>query len=142
MKTVRVKFADYYGVNPGDTWVCQILRRFYDVELVDRSPDYLIDGGLGTDHLDYPDAVKVVVIGESCCPDFNLFDYAVGFDDISFGDRYLRVPLYAFYGAFRTLCERAGGPLVAPAPRLLLVRRLQRRRRPDAHRVLQAPFEV
>ena len=113
MKRVRVKFTDYYGVNPGDTWAYRILRRFYDLELVDRSPDYLIDGGLGSDHLDYPDAVKIVFIGESCCPDFNLFDYAVGFDDISFGDRYLRVPLYAFYGAFQELCSRPDRPLDA-----------------------------
>lgn len=108
MKTVRVKFADYYGIGPEDIWAYRILRRFYDVELVDRSPDYLIDGGLGLEHLDYPDAVKIVFVGESYCPDFNLFDYAVGFDDISFGDRYLRVPLYAFYDAFRTLCSRDG----------------------------------
>ena len=47
MKTVRVKFADYYGIGPEDIWAYRILRRFYDVELVDRSPDYLIDGGLG-----------------------------------------------------------------------------------------------
>jgi len=119
MKTVRVKFADYYGKDPAGTWAYRILCSFYDVELVDRSPDYLIDGGLGTDHLDYPDAVKIVFIGESCCPDFNLFDYAVGFDDLSFGDRYLRVPLYAFYESFKGLCGRSG---VAADPSALLRR--------------------
>jgi len=119
MKTVRVKFADYYGKAPESTWAYRILRRFYDVELVDRSPDYLVDGGLGTDHLDYPDAVKIVFIGESCCPDFNLFDYAVGFDDLSFGDRYLRVPLYAFYESFKGLCVRSG---LAADPSALLRR--------------------
>ena len=119
MKTVRVKFADYYGKDPAGTWAYRILCNFYDVELVDRSPDYLIDGGLGTDHLDYPDAVKIVFIGESCCPDFNLFDYAVGFDDLSFGDRYLRVPLYAFYESFKGLCGRS---CVAADPSALLRR--------------------
>lgn len=107
MKKVRVKFADYYGKAYEGIWAYQILRRFYDVEVVDRSPDYLIDGGLGSEYLDYPDAVKIVFIGESYCPDFNHFDYAVGFDDLSFGDRYLRVPLYAFYKAFRRLCSRS-----------------------------------
>ena len=113
MKKVRVKFADYYGKKPDEIMAYRILRQFYDVEVVERSPDYLIDGGLGNEHLDYPDAVKIVFIGESYCPDFNLFDYAVGFDDISFGDRYLRVPLYAFYGAFQDLCSRPNRPLDA-----------------------------
>lgn len=106
MKKVRVKFTDYYGKKPDEILAYRILRRFYDVDVVERSPDYLIDGGLGSEHLDYPGAVKIVFIGESYCPDFNLFDYAVGFDDLSFGDRYLRVPLYAFYDSFRKLCGR------------------------------------
>ena len=113
MKKVRVKFVDYYGKKPDEILAYGILCRFYDVEVVERSPDYLIDGGLGSEHLDYPDAVKIVFIGESYCPDFNLFDYAVGFDDISFGDRYLRVPLYAFYDAFRDLCSRPSRPFDA-----------------------------
>ena len=113
MKKVSVKFADYYGKKPDEILAYRILRRFYDVEIVERSPDYLVDGGLGNEHLDYPATVKIVFIGESYCPDFNLFDYAVGFDDISFGDRYLRVPLYAFYGAFQDLCSRPNRPLDA-----------------------------
>ena len=103
MKTVRVHFADYYGTRPENIWAYQLLRRHYDVVLDARDPEYLIDGGLGMDHLDYPKAVKIVIIGESYVPDFNLFDYAVGFDDLTFGDRYLRLPLFAFYSQFKAL---------------------------------------
>ena len=105
MKTLRIKFADYYGIEPKKIGLYRLLSNFYDIELVERNPDYLIDGGLGMAHLDYPDAVRLVCIGESYVPDFNQFDYAIGFDDISFGDRYLRSPLFARYGQFKTLCE-------------------------------------
>ena len=105
MKTVRVHFTDYYGTRPENTWAYRLLQRHYDVVLDARNPEYIIDGGLGMDHLDYPDAVKIVIIGESYVPDFNQFDYAVGFDDLTFGDRYLRLPLFAFYSQFRELCS-------------------------------------
>lgn len=120
MKTVRVKFADYYGVKPEDTWAYRILSKFYDVRVVERNPEYLIDGGLGQDHLDCPDAVRIVFVGESYVPDFNQFDYAVGFDDLTFGDRYLRIPLFAFYGDFRKLCAL---PPLAPADKDALLNR-------------------
>lgn len=96
-KTIRVHFADYYGMKPESTWAYRILSRHYDVRLDSVRPDYLIDGGLGMAHLDYPNAIRIVIIGESYVPDFNQFDYAVGFDHLTFGDRYLRIPLYAHY---------------------------------------------
>ena len=119
MREIRVKFTDYYGIRPEDTWAYRILRQSYDVRLVGRHPDYVIDGGLGFEYLDYPDAVRIVFVGESYVPDFNQFDYAVGFDDLTFGDRYLRIPLFAFYSQFRTLCERrSGSPSPLPDPAL------------------------
>jgi len=111
MKTVRVHFTDYYGMKPEDIWAYRLLTRHYAVCLDAKDPEYVIDGGLGTDHLDYPNAVKIVLVGESYVPDFNQFDYAVGFDHLAFGDRYLRLPLFAFYPQFRDLCS-----LSAPSP--------------------------
>ncbi|CAJ99309.1 alpha (1,3)-fucosyltransferase fragment 2 [Helicobacter acinonychis str. Sheeba] len=32
--------------------------------------------------------------GENEVPNFNLFDYAIGFDGLDFKERYLRMPLY------------------------------------------------
>ena len=120
MKTVRVHFTDYYGTRPEEIWAYRLLQRHYDVALDARNPEYIIDGGLGMDHLDYPDAVKIVIIGESYVPDFNQFDYAVGFDDLTFGDRYLRLPLFAFYSQFRELCSL---PPPSPADLAPLARR-------------------
>lgn len=120
MKTVRVKFSDFYGTPPENIWEYRILRRYYNVEIVDRDPEYLIDGGLGTEHLQDPHAIRIVRVGESYVPDFNQFDYAIGFDYLTFGDRYLRLPLFAFYPQFRTLCSL---PPPSPSDAAALVKR-------------------
>jgi len=115
MKMVRVHFTDYYGTKPEDIWAYRLLKRHYDVVIDTKNPEYVIDGGLGMDHLDYPNAIKIVIIGESYVPDFNQFDYAIGFDDLTFGDRYLRLPLFAFYSQFRDLSSRPSAFNLQPA---------------------------
>lgn len=117
MRRIKVKFADYYGGHvPVKDPYYGILSRRYEVELSDE-PDYLFDGGLGLEHLRYDRAVKIVTLGENLVPDFNCFDYAVGFDRLTFGDRYLRVPLYVFFDEYRQLGDRR-----APSPESLLRR--------------------
>lgn len=109
MKIIKLKFLDcWLGHIPEKNLYYKILSRYYKVELTDN-PDYIIDGGLGTEHLNtkYDRCIKLVSIGENCVPDFNLFDYAIGFDNLSFGDRYLRMPLFVFYSEFKKLTERA-----------------------------------
>ena len=42
-------------------------------------------------------AISILISGEAMSPDFNIFDYAVGFDPINYTDRYLRfAPGYRF----------------------------------------------
>ena len=105
MKRIKLKFLDCYkGHVPENDRYYKLLSRHYKVELSDE-PDYVVDCGLGTDHLDskYKNCIKILSTGENMTPDFNLFDYAIGFDFIEFGDRYLRQPLFAFYDAFGRL---------------------------------------
>jgi len=109
MKRLRVRFADFPGQDPENTWLYGLLSRHYELEM-SETPDYLIDGGLGNEHLRYPDCIRIVFVGESYVPDFNLFDYAMGFDFLEFGDRYLRLPLFATYGEFRYLEELRARP--------------------------------
>ena len=101
-KRIRIKFIDgWKGWVKEDYHFYNLLSSMYDLELVDKNPDYVFSIGVGfgdTDFL-YPDAVKIVYIGENRTPDFNRFDYAIGFDHLSFGDRYLRYPLYLTYSA-------------------------------------------
>jgi hypothetical protein len=68
------------------------LSRHYDLELSDE-PDFLFFSHFGTSFLDY-DVPRVFFCSENLRPDFNLADYALGFDRLSFGDRYFRFPIY------------------------------------------------
>ncbi|MBQ7595964.1 MAG: alpha-1,3-fucosyl transferase, partial [Clostridia bacterium] len=44
--------------------------------------------------------------GEDISPDFNFCDYAIAFDRISFGDRYLRFPHFAYRDEFPVSVEK------------------------------------
>jgi hypothetical protein len=90
---LKVKFVDFWpGYNPENHFILKLLRSRYEVELCE-SPDYLFFSTFGDSHYNY-NCVKILYIGENLAPDFNVCDYAIGFDHLEFGDRYLRLPLY------------------------------------------------
>ena len=92
-KKIKINFVDFFrGFDKENNQFTHILRERYDVEISD-TPDYIFFSSFGKHFLDY-DCVKIYFTGECIVPDFNLCDYAMAFDHISFGDRYLRVPLY------------------------------------------------
>lgn len=97
-KNIRIKFVDFqpnydYRKNFIYKW---LVSHDYDV-CVTEHPDYLVFSVFGDDNLQYNDCVKLFYTGECQTPDFNLCDYAIGFDYLDFGDRYLRYPLYFLY---------------------------------------------
>jgi len=51
--------------------------------------------------------VRIFITGENVTPDFNICDYALGFQRLSFGDRYCRLPLFRLYnkGAYECLWQ-------------------------------------
>ncbi|RVY51975.1 fucosyltransferase, partial [Helicobacter pylori] len=53
--------------------------------------------------LSYQNAKRVFYTGENEVPNFNLFDYAIGFDELDFNNRYLRMPLYYAYLHYKAL---------------------------------------
>jgi len=73
----------------------ELLNPFYNIEISDN-PDFVITGNELENQLKY-ECVRIVHIGENQRPDFNLCDYAIGFDHINFEDRYIRFPLYNLY---------------------------------------------
>lgn len=103
---IKLRFVDYDpSYVPENHLIYKVLARHFEVDQASE-PDIVISCGLGVEHTKYDRCVKIVWIGENVVPDFNWFDYAVGFDHLDFGDRYLRVPLYAFYGSYRKLLDR------------------------------------
>lgn len=92
-KKIKIDFVDFFrGFDKENNQFTNILRERYDVEISD-SPDYIFYSTFDKNFLDY-DCVKIYFTGECIVPDFNLCDYAMAFDHINFGDRYIRVPLY------------------------------------------------
>lgn len=71
----------------------------FQIEFTDIAPDFVISDCFNSEFLQYS-CVRILLMGENITPDFNLYDYAVAFDHLEYGDRYLRVPLYAFQNEF------------------------------------------
>lgn len=102
MKSLKIKFVDFWGdFNPRFNFIINTLKKNYEVILSD-SPDYLFFSTFGYSHLEY-DCVKIMFVGENIVPDFNLCDYALGFDFLDFGDRYMRLPLFLIRDNFKEL---------------------------------------
>ncbi|MBR5851405.1 MAG: glycosyltransferase [Bacteroidaceae bacterium] len=101
---IKINFVDFWGdFNKCDNFITRALSKKYEVAISDN-PDYLFFGTFGYRHLNY-NCVKIMFIGENIAPDFNLCDYALGFDFIQFGDRYMRLPLYCTYESFASLAQ-------------------------------------
>lgn len=94
MKKIRIKICGFDENNRHSSgyFIFNILKKYYDVEL-SEDPDYLFYEEPNSEHLKY-DCIKIFYTGENITPNFNLCDYAIGFDYMDFGDRYFRLPVY------------------------------------------------
>ncbi len=75
----------------------------YDIELTPcQDADYIIYNGIGDHVLKYP-GVRISITGENVSPNFAVADYALAFDKMTFGDRYLWFPLMRSSGNYAAL---------------------------------------
>ena len=96
-KTIKIKFVDFYpNFIPQKVTLWTWLWDRYEVVLSD-DPEWVVFSVFGNEHLRYNNCVKIFFTGENYTPDFNLCDYAFGFEYIDFGDRYMRFPLWLNY---------------------------------------------
>lgn len=98
---MKIFFTDFWaGFDPCDNFIYNALIKHYSLEIDQESPDILFFSCYGSMHMQYQ-CIKVYYTGENDTPNFTWCDYAMGFDDsLSFGDRYLRLPLYAIQPRF------------------------------------------
>lgn len=97
MKELRIFYVDFWkGFSMEDFLFTKILKKNYQVVLDDKDPEILFCSVFGNQYLNYQ-CPRILYVGEPYTPDFNLYDYAIGFDHIQFMDRYLRYPLYLLY---------------------------------------------
>jgi len=92
---VKVRFVDFWDdlndlkKNP----IIKFIENRFKIT-ISENPDFLFFSTNGYEHTKY-DCIKIFFTGEQCSPDFDLSDYAIGYDYLDFGDRYLRFPLFA-----------------------------------------------
>lgn len=93
MKTVKINFVDFWDdFNPQSSKFFSILSKKFNV-IIDDNPEYIFFSCFGFKHLNY-DCIKIFYTGEQVSVDFDLCDYAIGFDYLVFEDRYIRYPYY------------------------------------------------
>ena len=75
----------------------QIIKEKYEIEITNNKPDFVICSPLGKPY-EYEnfDCPRIMYTGEFLSADFNAIDYFIGYDEISFGDRSFRYPLFLY----------------------------------------------
>ncbi|MCI7710547.1 MAG: glycosyltransferase family 10 [Helicobacter sp.] len=97
MNELRVCFCDFGDMYSIQTHFVNMISKRFDVTFDDKNPQYVFYSVFGGEHFKYKNCVKIFYTGENIVPNFNFCDYAIGFEYMDFGDRYLRYPLYLFY---------------------------------------------
>jgi alpha(1,3/1,4) fucosyltransferase len=102
---LKIGFTGFPGdFNPSR--IRRLLESKFDVLWTLDNPDYIIFSVFDYAHLEFPEAVRIFFTGENVHPDFNLCDYAFGYDWLTFEDRYYRCPNYQLYDEFKDVCRR------------------------------------
>ncbi|MWV62757.1 alpha-1,3-fucosyltransferase [Helicobacter saguini] len=101
MKEIRLFITEDIVGNEKEFYDFHYVKRLgekYKIIYDPQNPQFVMCNCNGDAYLKY-DCVRIILSGESLRVDFNLVDYAIGFDFMDFGDRYMRAPL--FYTIFR-----------------------------------------
>lgn len=103
---MKVYFVDFWvGLKQDDNFLFNALKKKYEIEIDENNPDVLFFSCYGNNHLRFRNCVKIYYTGENDVPNFTWCDYAMGFDYIEFGDRYMRLPEYAIQERYHELYE-------------------------------------
>lgn len=104
-KKISIRFVgkDWDRLPPGQVPypLDTILPQHYELDFSD-SPDFVVSKEsrdfFRSAVFRFPDAaVRLLFCGEAFAPDFNLFDYAIGFDHLNYNDRYFRMHTCNFF---------------------------------------------
>ena len=98
MKKIKIDFCGFWkSFNKEDNLFYNLLSKHFNVEISD-SPDFVICSNRDKpfEYMKF-DCVRIMFMGENLSPDFTVFDYVIGFDHLSFNDRYFRLPFGFFF---------------------------------------------
>ncbi|NOU36363.1 MAG: glycosyltransferase [Kiritimatiellaceae bacterium] len=107
--SVRIAAVDFGSEKFMLGMVLKLAEYRYTFEITtDRDADYVFHSNSGHDVLKYS-GVRIFITGENVTPNFAVSDYAMAFDQLTFGDRYIWLPLIRLY-------HEAYPVLTAPRP--------------------------
>ncbi len=111
-KQIKVKFIPFWPwFDVNDNFIMNLIKDRYDVVLSDE-PDYLFCPISSEEQVFHRNCVKILFTGENLCPDFNMFDYAMGFERLIYEDRYLRYPyMYLDAEGMRAMASKHLNPV-------------------------------
>jgi len=93
-KNIRVYFCGFDGgeeYNKNNIFLT-ILKKRYVVQIDKYNPQFVFYYQYNYDYLNYSNAIKIYYTQEAISPNFNECDYAIGYENINFGERYFRYP--------------------------------------------------
>lgn len=97
MQILKVNFVDFWlGFDYKTFFLYNFLSKYYNLIVCDQ-PDYLFCSSFGYNHWKFENCIKIYYTAENLVPDFNIFDYGIGFHFLSLEDRFLRFPLWLVY---------------------------------------------
>lgn len=106
MSVLKIKFSNWWvdNINPKDLGPIFFNNHYLkenDIRLIESDEADIIVYGTYRDFLsnacsDNKNAIKILFITEPISPDFILFDYCIGFEPLSFGDRYCYYPDFVY----------------------------------------------
>lgn len=83
--------------NNNDNLFLRLLKKHFYIEIDDDNPDFLFTSASGKAFaFTKYDCPRIMITGEPFSPDFTAIDYFIGFDNIAFGDRAFRFPLFLY----------------------------------------------
>jgi len=109
---INIGFCDMpKNFNINDNLFTRIICKYFDGFKITENPDFLIYSVFGANHYKYNNCVKIFFTGEPVIPNFNECDYGIGYDYMSFGERYLRRPVWMmeerFYNNYLQIDDEA-----------------------------------
>lgn len=91
MKKIKIAFCGHYNNNMVHNFFLRVCSNVI-LELSD-DPDFVICGVFNNEWQNFnKNVIRIYFYTENIMPDFNKFDYAIGFNDIKFGNRHFYYP--------------------------------------------------
>lgn len=101
MKDIKIYFCDFWrGHSLENDFFLNLLKDKYNFIIDKKNPDFVMCSCYGNEYKKY-NCPRIFYSGENITPNFNVYDYAISFDYLDFGKRYLRVPIYHFLNKLR-----------------------------------------